>query len=307
MAAVNAAASLALREAARRFPVRIPRELAERIRRSDARAALLRQFAASADELVEAAGFGADPLGEAAASPVPGLLHKYQGRVLLVLTGVCPVHCRYCFRRHFPYGEHAMSQQAIERALDYVRADSTIHEVILSGGDPLSLGDDELAALETRLSAIPHLRRLRVHTRWPIVAPSRVGDALVAWLRRSRLQPVVVVHCNHAAEIDDDVRAGLARLRAAGVALLNQSVLLRGVNDSVEALCALSETLHDAGVLPYYLHLLDPVAGAAHFAVEEAEGRRLIGAVAARLPGYLVPRLAREEAGRPSKTLLMGA
>ena len=294
-------------EAARRFPVRVPREVLARMRRGDAGDPLLRQFAATAEETAAVSGFVRDPLGEAAAAPVPGLLHKYHGRVLLVVTGACPVHCRYCFRRHFPYGDHALGEEALAAALAYVRAEPTIHEVILSGGDPLSLGDDALAALEVKLAAIPHLRRLRVHTRWPIVVPSRVGEPLLEWLGRSRLRPVVVVHCNHPAEIDDDVRAALAALRDRRISLLNQSVLLRGVNDSVETLCELSEALDAAGVLPYYLHLLDPVEGTAHFAVPEREARRLMRDVAAWLPGYLVPRLAREEAGKPAKTVLAAA
>jgi EF-P beta-lysylation protein EpmB len=302
-----AAASLAAdgaAEAARRFSVRVPLEMAARMRRGDPADPLLRQFAPAAEETAAVAGWGRDPLAEAAATPVPGLLHKYRGRVLLVLTGACPVHCRYCFRRHFPYGDHALGEEALAAALAYVRADASIHEVILSGGDPLSLSDEALAALEARLAAIPHLRRLRLHTRWPIAVPSRVDTALLDWLGRSRLRPVVVVHCNHAAEIDGDVRAALGALRARGIAVLNQSVLLRGVNDSADALCELSEALHDAGVVPYYLHLLDRVEGAAHFAVAEREARRLVREMADRLPGYLVPRLVREEAGGSAKTVL---
>jgi EF-P beta-lysylation protein EpmB len=207
-------------------------------------------------------------------------------------------------RRHFPYGDHALSDEALERAIDYVRADPSIREVILSGGDPLSLDDDALGALETKLSAIAHLRRLRVHTRWPIAIPGRVNDALLEWMGRSRLRPVIVVHANHANEIDDGVRAALAKLGAGGLTVLNQAVLLRGVNDSVEALCALSEALDDASVLPYYLHLLDPVDGAAHFAVGADEARALVGELAARLPGYLVPRLVREDTGGRAKTRL---
>jgi EF-P beta-lysylation protein EpmB len=292
------------REAARRFAVRVPRELVERMRSGDANDPLLRQFAPAAEETVGVSGYVTDPLDERAASPVPGVLHKYRGRVLLVVTGACPVHCRYCFRRHFPYGDHALSEEALDAALAYVAADSTIREVILSGGDPLSLADDGLAALEERLGAIAHLRRLRIHTRWPIVAPRRVTEELLAVLGRSRLRPVMVLHCNHAAEIDEAVRLALARLRGHGVTLLNQSVLLRGVNDSAEALCELSEALHAAGVLPYYLHLLDPVEGTAHFAVGESEARRLLRSLTDRLPGYLVPKLAREEAGASAKTVI---
>ena len=292
------------REAARRFPLRVPRELVARMRRGDVNDPVLRQFAPSAEEIRPAAGWTVDPLAEAEASPVAGLLHKYRGRVLLIVTGACPVHCRYCFRRHFPYGEHALSDQALERAIDYVRADASIHEVILSGGDPLSLDDEALAALEAKLSAIPHLRRLRIHTRWPIAIPARVNAALLDWLGGSRLRPLIVVHANHPAEIDDGVVAALGSLRGRGLTVLNQSVLLRGVNDSADVLCALSESLDLAGVLPYYLHLLDPVEGAAHFAVGEVEARELVRSVAARLPGYLVPRLVREVAGEPGKTSL---
>ena len=296
--------SPAAREAARLFPTRVPRELLARMRRGDANDPLLRQFAPAADEVNGAEGWSHDPLGEAQASPVPGILHKYQGRVLMIVTGACPVHCRYCFRRHFPYGDHALSDEALERAIDYVRADASIHEVILSGGDPLSLDDGALVALEAKLSEIRHLRRLRIHTRWPVAIPARVNDALLAWLGGSRLRPLIVVHANHAAEIDDGVRGALAKLRARGLTVLNQSVLLRGVNDSADALCALSEALDASDVLPYYLHLLDPVEGAAHFEVSEDEALALMREVASRLPGYLVPRLVREEVGRPAKTRL---
>jgi EF-P beta-lysylation protein EpmB len=299
--------SAGAREAARRFPLRVPRELVARMRHGDASDPLLRQFAPTADEVRQAAGWTVDPLAEAEASPVPGVLHKYRGRVLLIVTGACPVHCRYCFRRHFPYGEHALSEEGQERAIDYVRADTSIREVILSGGDPLSLDDDALAALEAKLSDVPHLRRLRIHTRWPIAIPARVNAALLDWLGGSRLRPLIVVHANHPAEIDDGVVAALGSLRGRGLTVLNQSVLLRGVNDSADVLCALSESLDGAGVLPYYLHLLDPVEGAAHFAVGEVEARELVRSVAARLPGYLVPRLVREEAGSPAKTLLAAA
>jgi EF-P beta-lysylation protein EpmB len=209
------------------------------MRSGDANDPLLRQFAPAPEEVLASPGFVLDPLGEGEVSPVPGLLHKYRGRVLLILTGACPVHCRYCFRRHFPYGEHALSDDALARAIDYIAGDASIHEVILSGGDPLSLDDVALAALEAKLATIPHLRRLRIHTRWPIAIPARVNDALVAWLCRSRLRPVMVVHANHAAEIDDGVRAALGLMRTRGLRVLNQSVLLRGVNDSVDALCAL--------------------------------------------------------------------
>ncbi len=296
--------SAAAREVARalgQFPLRVPRGFVARMVPGDPADPLLRQVLPAARELEPAPGFTADPLGESRAAPAPGVLHKYRGRVLLLVTGACGVHCRYCFRRHFPYGESSLSAAGWERALAYIAADPTIKEVILSGGDPLTASDARLAELVRDLAAVPHLRRLRVHSRMPVVLPERVDDDLLAWLGGSRLQPVMVIHANHARELDPSVAAAMARLADAGVALLNQSVLLRGVNDRVEALADLSEALFDLGVLPYYLHLLDPVEGAAHFDVPEEEARRLIAALAARLPGYLVPRLVREVEGAGAK------
>jgi EF-P beta-lysylation protein EpmB len=290
------------RRAAEVFPLRVPRGFVARMRRGDPRDPLLAQVLPLGRELAPAPGYGADPLGEAQAHATPGLLRKYRGRALLVTTGACAVHCRYCFRRHFPYGDAAEGQWA--PALEAIAADPTLSEAILSGGDPLALPDRRLAGLARRLAAVPHLRRLRVHTRLPVVLPERVDDALLEWLCGTRLQPVLVLHANHPAELDDAVRAALGRLRAAGVPLLNQAVLLRGINDDAEVLCALGEGLFAAGVLPYYLHLLDPVAGAAHFDVGEAEARALVQAVRATLPGYLVPRLVRELPGAPSKVPL---
>jgi EF-P beta-lysylation protein EpmB len=214
------------------------------------------------------------------------------------------VHCRYCFRRHFPYADANPAADRWHAALTYIAGDDSITEVILSGGDPLTLSDRRLAELVRHLETIPHLRRLRLHTRLPVVLPERVNDELLAWLGNTRLKPVIVVHANHAQELDGPVRAALARLKTAGAELLNQSVLLRGVNDSVEALADLSETLFDTGTLPYYLHLLDKVQGAAHFEVNETAARRLMQELQARLPGYLVPRLVREVPGGPGKLAL---
>jgi len=235
---------------------------------------------------------------------VPGVLHKYHGRVLLMATGACAVHCRYCFRRHFPYAEANPVVDRWRQALDYIAGDDSIAEVILSGGDPLSMSDRRLADLTRRLDAIPHLRRLRLHTRLPIVLPERVNDELLDWLGATRLKTAVVVHANHANEIDSSVIAALSRLKASGAELLNQSVLLRGVNDSTEALMALSEKLFEAGVLPYYLHLLDKVQGAAHFEVEETAARCLMAELSRQVPGYLVPRLVREIPGAPGKVFM---
>ena len=249
-------------------------------------------------------GFGTDPVGDLAALAGPGVLHKYQGRALVITTGACAIHCRYCFRRHFPYADAQGRGADWTPVLDYLARDDSIEEVILSGGDPLALSDSRLAVLAEGLDRIAHLQRLRIHTRLPIVLPERVDAALLAWLGATRLKPVMVLHANHAREFDTSVDSALARLRATGVCLLNQSVLLRGVNDSVAALRALSERLFRAGVLPYYLHLLDRVQGAAHFEVAEAQARVLLLELAAQLPGYLLPRLVREQAGAAAKQLV---
>lgn len=296
-----AAAALATRHAADRFALRVPHAYVARIRRGDPDDPLLRQVLPLADELARVPGYGADPVGDLGAARGHGLLQKYRGRVLLVGTGACAVHCRYCFRREFPYPEQQASADRWRGALELIRADASIHEVILSGGDPWTLADAKLAALTDALATIPHVRRLRVHTRLPIVLPARVDAGLLDWLRGLRWPVTVVVHANHAQELDVAVAAAVARLREAGATLLNQSVLLRGVNDDVAALAALSERLHDIGVLPYYLHLLDPVSGAAHFDVPEAQARHLHGELAARLPGYLVPRLVRDLPGASAK------
>lgn len=294
----------AAQAAARLFPLRVPRGFVARMRKGDPHDPLLRQVLPLAEECLTAEGFGADPVGDLAAMAVPGLLHKYQARVLLTVTGACAVHCRYCFRRHFPYADANPAADRWQAALEYIAGDDSITEVILSGGDPLVLSDRRLAELVRQLEAIPHLRRLRLHTRLPIVLPERVNDELLAWLGDTRLKPVIVVHANHAQELDGPVRAALARLKAAGAELLNQSVLLRGVNDGADALVDLSEALFDAGTLPYYLHLLDKVQGAAHFEVDESVARRLMQELQARLPGYLVPRLVREVPGGPGKLAL---
>jgi len=223
---------------------------------------------------------------------------------LLITTGACAIHCRYCFRRHFPYEEAPHSEAAWDRALASITADETIREVILSGGDPLMLVDERLASLTEKVAAIQHVTRLRIHTRLPIMIPSRVTDELLDWLTGSRLTPIVVVHANHAQELTDEVACGFARLLQAGVMLLNQAVLLRGVNDTVDAQAALSERLIEIGVTPYYLHQLDRVAGAAHFEVPIEEGREIIAALRRRLPGYAVPRYVQEVSGEASKIVL---
>lgn len=295
----------AAQAAARLFPLRVPRGFVARMRLRDPHDPLLRQVLPLAEECLAVAGFSHDPVGDRAAMVAPGVLHKYEGRVLLTVTGACAVHCRYCFRRHFPYAEANPAADQWRDALEYIAGDDSISEVILSGGDPLTLSDHRLGGLARRLESVPHVRRLRLHTRLPIVLPERVDDELLDWLGGTALKVVMVVHANHANEIDASVRNALARLRRAGVDLLNQSVLLRGVNDSVDALATLSETLFEAGVLPYYLHLLDKVQGAAHFEVSEAVARQLTSQLHRRLPGYLAPRLVREIPGAPGKVALV--
>jgi len=294
-------------EAGARFALKVPRSYLARMRRGDPHDPLLRQVLPLGAELVETPGYVADPVGDLHVVAGPGLLHKYSGRALLVTTGACAVHCRYCFRREFPYAEHTAGRQAFAPALDAIRADASIAEVLLSGGDPLTLNDRRLGDLLRDLADIPHVRRVRVHTRLPVVLPERIDAGFLrAWNAAPRLQRVMVIHANHANELHDapDVQQALAALRADGATLLNQSVLLRGVNDSVETLAGLSDALFAAGVLPYYLHALDPVRGAAHFDVSETEARALVAELAARLPGYLVPRLVREIPGARSKTML---
>lgn len=288
------------------FSLRVPRGFVSRMRTGDPLDPLLAQVLPTAAEDLSAPGFSADPVGDRAALRAPGLLHKYHGRALLIATEACAVHCRYCFRREFPYAEQVDTAGRWNEAIAALAADESIEELILSGGDPWSLGNGRLQQLTDQLRGIPHLRRLRIHTRQPIVLPSRVDAGLLAWLAGLPWQTVVVVHANHSNEIDAEVAAALRTLRAAGVTLLNQSVLLARVNDRVEILTELSQTLFSAGVLPYYIHLLDRVRGAAHFEVNEATGRALMAQMAAALPGYLVPRLMREVAGQPAKVALSG-
>ena len=291
--------------AERSFPVFAPLEYIARMRRGDISDPLLRQVLPLADELRTAPGFSPDPVGDRAATLSPGLLQKYRSRTLIVTTAACAVHCRYCFRREFPYEESPRSPAAWQPALDRIAADSTVDEVILSGGDPLTLVDSSLAELVHRIAEIDHVRRLRVHTRLPIIIPERVTSEMLSWLTGSRLTPIMVVHANHANEIDASVEAALSRLSCAGVPLLNQAVLLRGVNDSVEALESLCRQMIDLRVMPYYLHQLDKVNGAAHFEVPIEQGMVLVDKLRARLPGYAVPRYVQEVRGESGKRVLL--
>ena len=308
------------------FPVFVPPALLSRIERGNLADPILRQVLPVDAECDRVSGFAKDPLQEKEATVTTGMIQKYKHRVLLIAIGVCAVHCRYCFRREFPYSEapHALSQW--QPALDQIRADESIHEVILSGGDPLTLVDRQLRDLVSAIGAIEHVQRIRLHTRLPIVIPQRVTSELVDMLRTetghesgsagdspsqtspSRLStsptPVVVVHTNHVAEIDGAVERSLATLIDAGIPVLNQTVLLAGVNDSVDALCNLFERLANLRVMPYYLHQLDRVSGTAHFEVPVSRGIELIHQVRARLSGYAVPRYVQEQPGVPNKVVL---
>jgi len=289
------------------FPLRVPAGFVARMARGNPHDPLLRQILPLDAEVLPAEGFVDDPVGDMAAMPVPGVLHKYPGRVLLIATGACAVNCRYCFRRHFPYADANAASHHWDAALAYIAADTSISEVILSGGDPLVLADHKLAELARRLADIPHLQRLRIHSRLPVVLPERINLEFLAWFTATGLKPVMVLHANHPAELDATVVAACNRMRSAGVALFNQSVLLQGVNDDAQVLCRLSEALFDAGVMPYYLHTLDPVRGASHFRVCPDRARGLAAEMTRLLPGYLIPKLVREDAGQASKTPLMTA
>jgi EF-P beta-lysylation protein EpmB len=294
-----------IKEASLGFPLRVPRHYASLMNRQDCHDPLLRQVLPLEAELHDVPGFVSDPVGDMNAVSVRGVLHKYNGRVLLIMAGACAVHCRYCFRREFPYGDHILSRQSQADALSYIAGDSSIHEVILSGGDPLLLSDSRLAEFRSALETIPHVRRFRIHSRIPVVLPSRMTSGLLKSLSSEKLKVVLVIHSNHPAELDSCAASGLTALARNNITLLNQSVLLKGVNDNVNTLIELSETLFSLKVLPYYLHLLDRARGTAHFEVPEAVALNLYDGLRNNLPGYLVPRLVREVEGEGSKRLVL--
>ncbi len=283
------------------FALRVPRGYCQNIEKGNPDDPLLRQILPLDAELIHDAEFILDPVADLAAIEVPGLLHKYHGRVLIITTAACAVHCRYCFRRHFPYQENRTDQNWQE-TVDYIRAHVDIHEVILSGGDPLSLTEGRLKNLTDKLINIPHIKTLRLHTRQPIVLPERVNNELLSWLDSLPWKIIIVLHCNHANEISFDVASAMEKLHQQHVTLLNQSVLLAGVNDNSAALVNLSKKLFEHNVLPYYLHMLDKVQGAKHFYVAHDKACQLIEEIRHQLPGYLVPRLVEEKAGEKSKT-----
>jgi EF-P beta-lysylation protein EpmB len=286
------------------FPLRVPRGFIDRMEKGNPDDPLLRQVLPVQAELLEVGGYSHDPLEENDAMPTRGLIHKYHGRALMIVNGACGIHCRYCFRRHFPYAENNLGKEDWRPALEYLEKHESISELILSGGDPLVANDKYLGWLLGQVAAIPHIKRLRIHTRLPIVIPGRITTNLLELLNTSRLQTVMVVHCNHPNEIDQKVGEQLQRIRDCHITLLNQTVLLRGVNDDCDTLAELSERLFENGALPYYLHLLDQVNGAAHFDLDEQQARSLYAELTARLPGYLLPKLVRETPHATAKTLL---
>lgn len=286
---------------AKLFPLRIPTSFLARMQKGDPKDPLLQQVLPLAAEEIISVGFSQDPLQERAVNPLPGLLHKYHGRVLLTLTGACAINCRYCFRRHFPYAENIPGGTAWQNILTYIKADTSISEVILSGGDPLLANDQYLRKCTDDLVEIAHVNILRIHSRLPIVLPERITTDFLNWFSNTRLQTILVTHSNHANELDDSVHCAIAKLRERKISVLNQTVLLKGINDNVEALVNLSQRLFSCGIFPYYLHLLDKVQGAAHFVVPEATAKRLMTALRERLPGYLVPKCVYEQGGALSK------
>lgn len=285
------------------FKIFVPRPYLSRMEYGNPNDPLLRQVMPDAAEMLKVQGYNKDPLAEADHNPQKALVHKYKSRVLVITTGVCAVNCRYCFRRHFPYGDNQLAQSEWQSVMAYIKKYPEVNEVILSGGDPLMMKDALLADKVRQIEALPQIKRLRIHSRLPVVIPARVCDDMLNWIKTSRLDIVMVLHINHANEVDQEFSHAMKRLKEAGVTLLNQGVLLKDINDSVEAQVNLSEAVFSAGILPYYLFTLDPVEGAAHFDVTIEEAQLLMGKVAAELPGYLVPKLAKEIPGQTAKTV----
>jgi len=287
------------------FPMRVPRRFARRMEYGNRHDPLLLQVLPESGEMEAQPGFCDDPVGDRDSRQTRGVLHKYHGRVLLVATGACAVHCRYCFRQAFPYQQERASADRWQPAVDYVAANGDIEEVILSGGDPLMLPTVQLRRLSDSLAPVGHLRRLRIHSRLPVVLPERIDDRLCRWLAELPWPAVMVIHANHPNEFDSSVDAALSRLRRAGVQVLNQAVLLAGINDQAATLAGLMRRSFAAGALPYYLHQLDRVTGAARFEVEDRRAVALVETLRRELSGYLVPRLVRERAGVPYKTPIL--
>ena len=295
---------LASTQAEQLFKTQVPRGFAQRMSKANPLDPLLLQVLAQAEETLIAPGYVLDPLEEVAANPIPGLIHKYQNRVLLVVTGICAINCRFCFRRHFPYADNNPGLGGWKQALDYIAGQSDIQEVILSGGDPLLASDATLTSLLAALAAIPHVNSIRVHSRIPVVLPERIDAAFLSLFDAQRFKLIMVLHANHSQELDDSVSRACKQLKASGWTLLNQSVILKGVNDQAAILADLSRRLFDDGILPYYLHMPDKVAGTQHFDLSRAQILTIYAELKKYLPGYLLPRLVCEEPGLLHKTLL---
>ncbi len=289
-------------EAKKLFPQRVPLSFVERMEKGNPHDPLLRQVLPLAEEFEVHSGYSHDPLDEHDTEQ-PGLLHKYKSRVLLIFKSGCAINCRYCFRRHFPYQENKGSKSVWSQNIDYIKQHPEVNEVILSGGDPLMAKDHELDWFIHQVESISHIKTLRIHSRLPVVIPARITTELVERLAHSRLNIVLVSHINHANEINDELRNAIQRLRtrAANVTLLNQSVLLKGVNDDVDTQVALSESLFSCGILPYYLNVLDRVQGAAHYYVSDEKAKEIMAGLLTEVSGYLIPQLTREIGGRSSK------
>ena len=286
------------------FPLRVPWPFVRRMEQGNPHDPLLAQVLPIAVEMHNTAGYSNDPLDESKHNPVPGIVHKYGNRLLLIVSPNCAINCRYCFRRHFPYSDNRQSKAQWHKALDYISSKPEINEVIYSGGDPLAANDKFLSWLTEQIAAIPHIKRLRIHSRLPVVIPSRINPQFFSWATTTRLKPIMVLHINHGNEIDQALKASIDQCIDHGITLLNQTVLLKGINDNAATLTALSEKLFDCGVMPYYLHLLDPVAGASHFDIDRQRAKQIYALLQADLPGFLVPKLVVEIAGKSNKTLI---
>ncbi len=288
-------------KASKTFPLRVTGSYASRIKKGDLHDPLLRQILPLAEELDEIPGYKRDPVGDINARIAPGILKKYRQRALIITNGACAINCRYCFRREFPYRSDQLNKNKENLTLDYIAQDQSLEEIILSGGDPLILKNSRLASLIQKIASVSHIKFLRIHTRIPIVLPSRIDSELIDCISQTRLKAVIVVHTNHPNELSQEVQTAISNLIKAGISLFNQSVLLKGVNDNSKVLIALSKALFNIGVIPYYVHLLDKTTGTAHFEVSEQKALRLLKSMRESLPGYLVPQFVREQAGASYK------
>jgi EF-P beta-lysylation protein EpmB len=287
-----------------KFPLRVPREFVDRMEKGNVNDPLLKQILPVKSENIHYSGFTDDPVGDIAAIKEQGVIHKYSGRVLLLITGSCAINCRYCFRRNFPYAEHQLSTQKLDAAIDYIKNDTYISEVILSGGDPLLLNDEKLSDLLSQLDKIKHIKRIRIHSRIPIVLPCRVTTRFCEVIASISKPVILVTHANHSNELNDKVKKACHKMKECSITLLNQSVLLKGINDNADQLCLLNERLFDFGVMPYYLHLLDKAQGTGGFDVSQSVAIGLMNQIKKQLPGYLVPKLVREQAGAANKIVI---